>query len=331
MLRKSIAAFFVFIFALFTIPTFLIRGITGTYVNPQFYQTKVVDRSYELLVNYISRQSVANSDIALYLNSDEIREILMKSFTVDQVREVTINVVDQLNALTDRRRDNKIVINLEPLKENIPIFADELSKVIATNIPDCPSIEDLDIEDIDKLSTGVPECVTPFTLREDLAPRIKRELDKYLNNEIPGEFTIDFAAAGDENVVQIWQIILTLDYIQFMLPLSLLIILLFIALLVYKPITSVMKYLGSALMLGGISAAIVAQLISQFPNMLINSENFPELLSSELADMFELYNFILGFLVAKMTQFSIYFVGVGVLVILTSLYLSHHRSGHGNF
>ena len=142
---------------------------------------------------------------------------------------------------------------------------------------------------------------------------------------IEGEFVIDMKNLGQENA-ELKEVIDAFGYIQMILPLVLLILLFFMMIIIYKPHTLIMKYVGGALTLGGIFSIISAQLLIQIPALTLNKDNLGDMMLEEVNQLRDLYSFLLNFIVEKMTVYSVYFIGIGVLIFFAGYYISHFHS-----
>ena len=76
-------------------------------------------------------------------------------------------------------------------------------------------------------------------------------------------------------------------------------------------------------LLGGILSLAASQLFKQVPASTITQQNFPEFLASEISELASFYTFLIQFVVEKITAYSVYFIGIGALLILIGFYLTH--------
>lgn len=320
-LRKTIAFVLIILFALLVIPTIFIRSLAKTYVNPDFYEAEVITESYDYMVSFLSNQIEKDTKISKYFEAQDIEEIIKTHFTIDAVQEVVQDFVSQLKGVSDKRKDDAITVSLIPLKANIENLADDVSVKMMNTIPTCATEEEIELLSQETQEGELPSCIPTESIRSELTVKLKREIERGMNEIIPGEFSIDLTTNGEGGETQLKQIVFVLNYAQMILPLFLLVLLLLIMLVIYKPHTLIMKYIGGALSLGGIFGLVSIQLIAQIPTATISSEAIPGLLENELLGLREFYSFLLGFVTKQMTLYSLYFLGTGLVIFFVALYI----------
>ena len=139
-------------------------------------------------------------------------------------------------------------------------------------------------------------------------------LEKNMSDMIPGEFSLDLNAAGEGDTASFTQLLFIFKYAQMMLPLFMLILLLLMTLIIYKPYTRTVKFIGTSFALGGVLSLVAGQLFAQIPDAFKESIN----------GMNSFYSYLIDFVVACINTYSLYFIGIGALVILIGFYLSHY-------
>jgi len=311
MIRKTIASLFILVFALLTVPTLFLRSITTTYLDPKFYEGPVLDEAYSYSVKFVSDEISKDENVTKFFTRDEIKNLIEENFTKDNVREITKDFIAQLKAISDKRKTDAIKVSLLPVKENIAKMSDMIAEKILAGVPDCADENASLVSNAD-----VPTCIPKEMDRNQLKSEIKNRIEKGLTDTIPGEFTIDTAK---EDQMKLYEVLNVVHYSEMILPLFMLIILLLIMLIVYKPYTRVMGYSGVALTVGGIFGLVVVQLIKYLPGMLnANSTN---------TEIINLSTLIISVFTQKMTVYSLWFLGVGIVIILLAIFLrkSHHN------
>jgi hypothetical protein len=314
-LRIAIAVLLTLIFALLTIPTFFIRSIVKTYLNPAFYEGPVIEESHEYLIEFLNEQVAEDENVAIYFNEADIDELTRKTITSDDLRVVVQDFIAQMNNISDGRKSNVIAVSLMPLKENIPDMASSIASNIIEQTPDCEE----EIDDLEAfISNGLPNCIPVEIEKSAIENPLALEIEKNLYDMIPGEFSLDLNSAEAGDAAAFTQLLFILKYAQMILPLFMLILLLLMSLIIYKPYTRIMKFIGGSFLLGGVFALAAGQLFSQIPDIYKDSIN----------GLNSFYSFLIDFIVGKINIYSVYFIGVGALVILVAFYLSQYYEKH---
>lgn len=319
-LRKAIAALLVLVFAFVALPTLFLRSISSTYLDPDFYEGEVVDQTYEYIVDFISDEVTEEKDVSDHFAKEDIDQMIRKYVPASLMQDLVRDFTAQLKGITEGRKDDTIVVSLMPIKENMGLIAQDIAEKVVENIPACELApdEEIEMEYIDGNLVCIPEG---FNTAE-VIQSVKHEVEKELNNIIPGEFTLELSS-GDSDQATLRQIMSFVDYLQIILPLFMLVFLLLMALFIYSPYSLISKFTGSALLLAGVFGLGASQLLKQIPSLTITQTNFPDLLVEEISYLSEIYSFFIGFVVERMSIYSLYLLGMGIVIVLLGLYLHH--------
>ncbi|MBA4336739.1 hypothetical protein C0416_03115 [bacterium] len=321
-LRKAIAVLLVLIFALIALPALFLKSISVTYLNPDFYDGKIIDKSYEYIVNFISDEVSSDEDVKGYFSKEDIAGMVKKYIPANLVHDLATDFTSQLKSINDGRKQDSIVISLMPIKDNMGSIAQDISVKIIGSIPACEPVAEGEEEVLPEYVDGKPACIPAGFDTTEILQNVKYETEKELNNIIPGEFTLELSG-DDSQQATFRQMISFVSYLQIILPLFMLVFLLLIALFIYSPYSLVSKFTGAALFLAGVFGLIVSQLLSHIPSLVVTQENFSDLLAEELSSLTEIYSFFIGFIVEKMSIYSLYLLGIGIVIVLFGLYLHH--------
>lgn len=327
-LRIAIAVLLVLIFGLITVPTFFVRSFVKTYFNPSFYEGEVVEESHDYFLTFFQSQVKNDEFVSEYFTEEEVETLTRKYFQLESFQEIVKDFVSQMNNLSEDRQKGEIDVSLMPLKQNIPDMAGDISEIIVNKIPICESEEEV-MEAAFEFNGDLPSCIPQEVGKTQVEKPLAREIEKNLNDSIPGEFKLNFENDElSEGTSEFKQLLNIFNYAQMILPLFMIIVILLMALIIYKPYTRIIKFIGSGFILGGVFALISGQLFARIPGAVITPQTFPELIAEDLNKMTEFYSFLIQFIVDRINIYSTYFIGIGALVILVGLYLSHYYEKH---
>jgi len=325
-LRKAIAVLFVLIFALIALPALFLKTISVTYLNPDFYDGKIIDKSYEYIVGFISDGVSSEEDVKVYFSKEDIAGMVKKYIPVSLMHDLAVDFTAQLKSINDGRKQDSIVVSLMPIKNNMGSISQDISVKIIGSIPACEPVAEEEVaaeeEVVVEYVDGKPVCIPEGFDTNEILQNVKYEIEKELNNIIPGEFTLELGKT-DSQQATFRQMVSFVSYLQIILPLFMLVFLLLIALFIYSPYSLVSKFTGAALFIAGVFGLIVSQLLGHIPSLIVTKENFSGLLAEELSSLNEIYSFFIGFIVEKMSIYSLYLLGIGIVIILFGLYLHH--------
>lgn len=324
-LRKTIAVICVILVTLLILPFLFFRSISNTYLNPEFYEGPVLEESYDQLISFLSEEIRKDEKVAEYFTLGEVGEIIKSNFPREDIEIILQDFVSQLKGIEDRRKGDAITVSLVPVKNNIDDLSEDVSKRIVSDIPVCDP--EIDMQNIPRDNLGMPECIPVNVSKDKIQAPLKNELEKELNNIVPGEFSIDLTTGFEEEKTYLNQAVKIIEYTQLMLPFFILILLLLIALVIYKPYNLIMKYIGAGLLSGGLLTLIAVQFMNRIPQLTINEKNLPAMTEIDLEKVRNLYDILISFITSRMTNYSLYFIGIGVVIILIGLYIKHYYGG----
>lgn len=322
-IRIAVAVLLVLIFALITIPTFFVRSFIKTYFNPTFYDGPVLEESHEYFISFFKKQVKNDEFVSENFSEEEIETLTRRYFAFDAFQEIIKDFVTQMNNLSEDRQKGELDVSLMPLKQNIPEMASDISIMIVDKIPLCES--DADTTDTEfEFNGDLPSCIPAEIGKSQVEKPLAREIEKNLNDSIPGEFKLDFEnGTATEGSSDFKQLLFIFGYTQMIMPLFMLIVVLLMALIIYKPYTRIMKFIGASFVLGGVFALTAGQMFLHVPEAVITSASFPELIAADLNEMITFYSFLIQFIVDRINIYSVYFIGIGSLIVLIGMYLSH--------
>jgi len=313
MIRKTIAILFILVFALLALPTLFLRSITTTYLDPKFYEGPVLDEAYSYAVNFVSNEINKDEQVSKYFSAGDVKKLIEENFTKDNVREITKDFIAQLKAISDKRKTDAIKISLLPIKENIAKMSGMIADRILADVPDCTDENAVIVQ-----GAQVPACIPTQIDRNQVKAEIENAVEKRITEVIPGdELKIDTANENDDTQMKLFEVLNVVHYAEMILPLFMMIVLLLIMLILYKPYTRVMAFAGAALLSAGVVCLAAVQLIKYLPGMFNATNNNVEILN--------LSTLLISVFTQKMTVYSLWLFGVGLVVILLAVFLKKSR------
>ena len=314
LIRKIFAGVLVIVVALITIPTVFVRSITSTYLNPDFYDGEVVDESYEYGVPFLSKTIYEDPRLSDYYTVPEVNTLVRKYFSIDHARVLAKDFATQLKSVIDGRKDDAIIVSLEDFRAQVKPLADEVSGDLVSGIEMCAEDDDLKLYEVP--ADELPRCIPVEDGREKVKEIFKKDLERDMNNVISTEFEFDITADGREDI-HLKQFVQVFKSAQAILPLFLVIGLLFIILVIYKPKSVVAKFVAFTLFLGGVLSLITSQFVYPILEIMLKAGR-----GGFKVEELEVSKFLLNFVVEKMMTYSFYFIGVGVVLFVLGLYFT---------
>ena len=316
MIRKIITSLFVLIFALLAIPTLFLRSVTINYLDPGFYEGTFLDQTYSDTLSFVSDEIYKDEQVSKYFSKQEVGTLIETNFTKENIKEIVKDFVAQIKAIKDKRKTDAIKISFLPIQENISKMSEDVAKKMLSTVPSCAEGREFVLP----ASGELPQCLPVDYDRQPVEDEIKNIISRQLSNIIPGEFSL--VTGNDET--KLYESFNIVYYLEMILPLVMLIVLLLIMLIVYRPYTRVMGFSGSALVLAGIFGIATVQLMKYLPGFIADTPTDEPILNAAIVNVFTSFINVLG---QKMTVYSLWLFGIGMVIIITAIFLgkSHNN------
>ncbi len=134
LLRKIIAALMVITFIPVAFMGAFALGVIETYLNPDFYQSKQFEELfYEVIVEEISSQLISSQpELDEFLEPEDIMEEVKIVIPPEMISNAIADVFNQLEQIP---LPDEIIISTEELKNNLPLVADRIFAEITPDLP----------------------------------------------------------------------------------------------------------------------------------------------------------------------------------------------------
>ncbi|MGL5830766.1 MAG: hypothetical protein ACRCZE_01310, partial [Candidatus Altimarinota bacterium] len=153
-LRKTLAGFMVILFIIVSLGAFTVYALSRTVFEPTFYSEKIVDGSYDLVVNTSTKQLLNNSqEIKGYFTEGELKGEIEGVFTKKIFAEIMADFAEVLEEVKAAPNENA-KLSLVVLRESLLTVVNNLIYKIYQELPACADGSLGGVSD-----DGIPECV----------------------------------------------------------------------------------------------------------------------------------------------------------------------------
>jgi hypothetical protein len=222
-LRTFLASIIGIIFCVVALVGVMIIAVTNTYLNPDFYQgDQFEDLFYDLIVEEISYRLLNESEqLGALLSTDDIREEVEIVIPPELISETMADVIAQMKQVP---LPDILVVDAEPIKNNLPLVVDSLVAKISPNLPvEIPAdLFTTEIQDEMMIDYIPPKIELPLG---DLPPKARRSL------------TLIFQGA---------------DHVTESVFVALSFLLVIIGLIIWKPFKLILRMIGGPILVAGI-------------------------------------------------------------------------------
>jgi hypothetical protein len=257
-LRRIIASFLVFLFVLVALPTFLVFGMDRTFLEPVFYVDNVTAPAYELLVNAVSYNIYTKSPlIQKYFQQDDVHKIVSETIPLDLFQKSMQNFSSDF-ALLKTDPTHALSLDLKPYHSSLVQISQQLAIHIFQALPQCKTAELPEFNE-----DGIATCVPGGTDYNVVAGPLAQLFQTGVSNALPD--TIDLSLARDQNGSIFTTILSSADRFRFYAIGVLMVLIVALAFVIYRPFTVVIRYEGMAFLFSGFLGFLMTLVLGQIP------------------------------------------------------------------
>lgn len=309
LLRRIVASLVMLLFILFSTVMFVVAALSQTILQPSFYQGKVMEKAYSAFIDLVA-QRLYESDtlISTSFNTNDLQLELKNAFPQKDFELLTQEIIKNLS--NPESAEKPLTFSLQPFRETITQLSNPMAVKLFQAIPVCTENQ------IPTEKNGLPSCLNQTTT-QDVSLVIQERLKKDLTGSIPEQLSLDLSSARNQQNSLILFAFKSISNIKYLLYCVLLTLLVAIALIIFKPFTEVVLYVGLAFGLSGIFGYFSGFFLeSASQTVLQKSSFFVE--QNALADfMASLFSYV----TAEMQKTALIFLAFGALLILIQVFI----------
>jgi hypothetical protein len=311
--RRAFAGFFISLFVVFTLPTFLLFGLSNSVGKASFYDGPVMDQAYDLLIR-ITAVNLIRTDpvVEKYFNESQLKAAIMEVFPLELFKGMVKDFSGQLEELKENP-EKPLVVSLKNFREGLLTFANNLSYKLFQALPICKGGE-IPAEDVQGLPTCVPEGVEYNVVAAPFA----KQFETSVYAAVPEQMQIDLNAAMGKSgltMAAVVNVFLMAKYVLYGILMGLLVI---IALLVFSPFSLIAKYEGIAFVGSGIAGYLLSVCLYQLPDYLVNSVGVPDFRE----EILQMAKSTVSYIVAESQKMALVFLALGAVLILVRVFMT---------
>ena len=323
MIRRLFSLLLVFIFVVVSLPTFVVFGLSRTFLDPKFYGDNVVAPTYELLINLVANNIYAKDPvIQKYFQEVDLRKIISESISLELFKTSMKDFAADLAQIKDHP-DHPLTFDLKPYRGALVKIAQRLAIHLFQSLPACKSDELPQFNE-----AGIATCVPKGINYDVVAGPLSKEFELNVSNALPDN--VDLSLARDQNGSMITYVLASADKIKFYAIIALMILIALIAIVVYKPFASIVCYEGMAFLGSGFLGFLLSIMMGWFPlwAVQIYATKNVNLVKSFGGEAVLLRNFqqIFGAFSGEVQKISFVFFVLGILLLLMYFYFLRKKN-----
>ncbi len=247
MIRKVLAGFLVFIFIVLALPVVTLLGFYKTFLDENFYKGELLDGVYEMWIDSIPTDVEWEEQFGT-LNRDQFVEMLREVYSAEDLVVVVEDIESQISE-AKFNEDNILYLNIPFgwMREKAPLLAESIAEMVVSDLEPCESIDEFDINQHNCIPEGVLVSTVKDGVKIDLEEQILKDVPEIYEFEIE---LVSMEAQTGEDVSEYFTRALNNGIVISVV--ALVVVLLLIALVVFRPFTRVMKWEFRAIFLASI-------------------------------------------------------------------------------
>ena len=314
--RRSLAAFLVLVFVLFSVVTFTFFAFNNTFLKAAFYTDNLSESGYEFVIDQ-SAKMIYRSDefISKNFTESDLKREISNVFSKDIFKKMLGDLGKEVEKVKQSPGE-PLVISLKIFRESLLTLANNLAFNIFQNIRECKEGES-PAQDLN----GLPTCILSNTDYQIISKPFTEQFEKSIYSTIPEQMQFDLNSAKSGTNITPGDIIRSVGMLKNWLYGLLLVILGVIALLVYRPFSLIMLYEGIAFFAAGLIGYILSFGLEGLPKLVLTQLELKE----QNADALIFMNTIVGFFSTEAQKLALIFIGFGALLIIVQLFLKKNQ------
>ncbi|MHA1372137.1 MAG: hypothetical protein ACTSRA_20760 [Promethearchaeota archaeon] len=257
MFRKILSGCLVAIFIPFFIVLILGFAAKSTFLNPDFYKNQLSkEEVYTKIISHglsLFTQNMIVSDTPI-IGSDSLALTIQSTIKPEWVKEQFSTFFNSIsNYISGKTNTLSGRISFKEFKKNLSNKLNETANQSIENLPECTDeqMKQFDINNVEDISKISLDCIPSGNITDNIKDGFKKMISgSFIIETIPDE--INLSEFGNKNIDILNTLRKTFKYISwgtYILLYINLLMLLFIGLLIYKPIDSVMRWIATAIVI----------------------------------------------------------------------------------
>lgn len=322
-IRRIIAAFFVFLFIAISLPTFLVYALSKTYFSPSFYTGPVVDGSYDFFVNAVSTHIYqADPTLQGHFKLVDVKKEVQNVFKIDILRKLTGDFGQEMASLKEKP-DVPVAISLKVFQDSLLTVTHNLAYKLFQSLPVCKVDELPEVN-----SEGIPTCVPKGLDYANISAPISKQFEKTVYAFLPQQVQIDLSSAKSKNQA-FYYMFLWIDRLKIYLLFALIALVFFVALIIYYPISLMLRFESVAFIVSGILGFLSSFLLQSGISVIFSSykdggSNIFQAFGN--SDDFGRYlEYVFSFLTTEIRKISFIFLILGAFLFFIQFVLKRQK------
>lgn len=321
--RRVIASFLVFLFVVVALPTFVVFGLSRTFLDSNFYSNTVVSPAYEILMNAIAH-NIYNKDpiIQKHFKEEDIRKVVAETIPLDLFKGSMKDFARDLEVIKTHP-EQPLSFDLKPYRASLDKVSLRLAIHLFQSLPACKANELPEFNE-----EGIATCIPGGTNYEVVAAPLSKQFETSVLSSIPD--TVDLSLARDANGSVFTFILGSAEKVKFYGIGVLMVLIVLMAFVLYRPFILIVRYEGVAFLFSGFLGFLMSLALAGVPLWIVqmysaNNMNVVKTLGGELV-LARYFQQIFSVFTGEVQKISFVFLALGALLLFMYFFFIRKES-----
>ena len=299
-------------------------AILGTYLNLNFYANKdVVENVYEVITSYVATSinygamQQSGEDI---IDEEEIEAQLKELISTEDLMKITTSIVDQLK---QEPLPETIKIDISSIKEKLPAISAALMQNLVENLESCTAEQEATLA---TETENIPMCIPSTYTKEDLQAEIETLASPEAFDAIPNTKEIDLSQIPLETRYLIEFVIQKNFLLRIGLAVTYLLLIGLMGLIVFKPMNSVLRWVGNGFFWSALPLAVINPTIGVALDIAAKNVSTTEGVDTEtMQKTLEFINTFISFVTTNVMWQGIIFTVLGLVLFVLGAFVIKNK------
>jgi len=311
--RRIVAVLLILAYVTLSVLAYVVFAFSNTLMDAKYYEDKISTDVYEFVVNLSIEKLLEEPLISENFNDAALRREILTALPFSSFKEVLKQIGTQIQNLK-KDQDKPIVIKLGIVRNSLLTLVNNLSFKIFESIKKCTESEIPKEND-----KGIPTCIPQDVEYNVVFAPIKDKMEKsiYFREQVQ----VDTNAPIGNSGASLNMIVANIDDIKMIVYGGMVALIVFIALLVYAPFSSILTYVGSAFLISGFFGVFMKYILIFMGNSInLNIED-----SSLENEFLGLFNAVVRTFAGEIQRIALVSVVLGAVLILMKFFFRHKQ------
>jgi len=322
MIRKILATFLILVIAPVIFALSVMYAVFDTYLNPLFYTDEAaVEQIYDVVIEVVaSTLEEAQEEQGMeIIEGDRLKELLADTFPPETIVDFNKSIIDQISR---KPLPEEIKIDISEIKTKLPVAMSEVITSVIDQLEPCTPDQEAAFTE-GATEGDMPMCIPSAMSKGDMTAFLGVENLEEMANQLPDDYIITLGENADQYGTLIHLVIYQNKVFKNMIIGLCIAFIAVIALVIWKPLESVLRWAGATLLISALPMIILNSALRVFFTTIpaILSGESAEITAKSAANLADMMQIVAGFLTERIFWHGAVLGAIGLAFLLISIFV----------